>query len=135
MSSSRAHKWKKVFKSLRLYIIVIVVIAVLGTAYQAILKDALLRNFQELGTALAKSYVSEESNNLTVYETLMSFGTHSINEQEKAGNTDEEIEAWIGTYYQQIQSVIGSSSVDPYAILNGKLIAGNPCEGDATFDY
>ena len=135
MSSSREKKKKKVFKSLRLYIIVIVVIAVLGTAYQAILKDALLRNFQELGTALAKSYVSEESNNLTVYETLMSFGTHSINEQEKAGNTDEEIEAWIGTYYQQIQSVIGSSSVDPYAILNGKLIAANPCEGDATFDY
>lgn len=135
MSSSRAGKWKRIFKSLRLYIIVIAVIAVMGTAFQYILQDALLRNFQELGTALAKSYVSEESNNLTVYKTLISFGTRAINEQEQSGHTEDEIESWIGTYYQQMQSVIGSSAVDPYAILNGKLIAANPWEGDDTFDY
>ena len=135
MSSSRAKKWIQLFKSLRLYITVIAVIAVLGVAYHAILQDALLRNFQELGTALAKSYVSEETNNLTVYETLINFGTQSINAQKEMGNTEEEIESWIGTFYKQMQSVLGSSTVDPYAILDGKLIAANPWEGDDTFDY
>ncbi len=135
MNPTRAKRLKTLFKSLRLYIIVIIAITILGIAYHATLQDTLLRNFQQLGTALAQSYVAEETSNLTVFETLITFGTNSINAQKERGNTDEEIESWIGTFYRQMQSVLGSSTVDPYAILNGRLIAANPWEGDATFDY
>ena len=135
MNPTQTKKWKELFKNLRLYIIVIITMAIFGIAYLAILQDTLLRNSQELGTALAKSYVAEETSNLTVFETLITFGTNSINAQQKLEKTDEDIESWIGTFYQQMQAVLGASTIDPYAILNGKLIAANPREGDATFDY
>ena len=126
MNPTQTKKWKELFKNLRLYIIVIITMAIFGIAYLAILQDTLLRNSQELGTALAKSYVAEETSNLTVFETLITFGTNSINAQQKLEKTDEDIESWIGTFYQQMQAVLGASTIDPYAILNGKLIAANP---------
>ena len=82
----------RIFKELRIYFIVILLLAVLGAAFHAVLRQALLKNFQEVGTALARSYVSEESNNLTVYETLLTFGAESINVRVQKGLSADEIE-------------------------------------------
>ena len=58
MNPTQTKKWKELFKNLRLYIIVIITMAIFGIAYLAILQDTLLRNSQELGTALAKFFVA-----------------------------------------------------------------------------
>ena len=44
----------RIFKELRIYFIVILLLAVLGAAFHAVLRQALLKNFQEVGTALAR---------------------------------------------------------------------------------
>ena len=128
-------KWRHLVKKLRLYIVVVLALAVLGSAFHAILRQTLLKNFQDVGTSLARSYVSEESNNLVVYETLMDFGTQSINVRVQQGQTPEEIEQWIGMYYDRLQSVLGENTVDPYAVMDGRIVAANPWDGDATYDY
>ena len=96
-------KWKRLWKKLRLYIVVIAFLSLLGGAFHAVLRETLLKNFQDLGTALAKSYVWEENNNLTVYETLLTFGTESINVRLEQGQSPQEIESWLGMYYERLQ--------------------------------
>lgn len=128
-------KWSRLWKKLRIYIVVIVFLSILGIAFHAILRETLLQNFQDLGTALAKSYVSEESNNLTVYETLLTFGTESINVRLQQGQAPEEVEEWLVLYYERLQSVLGKTAVDPYAVFQGQILAANPWEGDATYDF
>ena len=125
----------RIFKELRIYFIVILLLAVLGAAFHAVLRQALLKNFQEVGTALARSYVSEESNNLTVYETLLTFGAESINVRVQKGLSADEIEEWLGMYYERLQTVLGEGTVDPYAVLDGRIIAANPWDGDTTYDF
>ena len=128
-------KWKRLWKKLRLYIVVIVFLSLLGGAFHAVLRETLLKNFQDLGTALAKSYAWEENNNLTVYETLLTFGTQSINVRLEQGQSPQEIESWLGMYYEQLQSVLGENTVDPYAVFQGQILAANPWEGDSTYDF
>ena len=125
----------RIFKELRIYFAVILLLAVLGAAFHAVLRQALLKNFQEVGTALARSYVSEESNNLTVYETLLNFGAESINVRVEEGLSADEIEEFLGVYYERLQTVLGEETVDPYAVLDGRIIAANPWEGDTTYDF
>lgn len=103
----------RIFKEMRIYFIVILLLAVLGAAFHAVLRQALLKNFQEVGTALARSYVSEESNNLTVYETLLNFGAESINVRIQEGRTADEIEEWLGMYYERLQTVLGKKRLTP----------------------
>ena len=125
----------RIFKELRIYFAVILLLAVLGAAFHAVLRQALLKNFEEVGTALARSYVSEESNNLTVYETLLNFGAESINVRVEEGLSADEIEEFLGMYYERLQTVLGEGTVDPYAVLDGRIIAANPWEGDTTYDF
>lgn len=134
MRSARK-KWARLFKELRLYAAVILGLMIMGTAFHAVLRQALLKNFQEIGTALARSYVTEESNNLTVYETLLTFGVQSINVRIEQGMDPDEIETWLGMYYERLQSVLGDGTVDPYAVFDGRILAANPWEGDSTYDY
>ena len=42
-----------------------------------VIRTALLRNAQESGTAMARNLAAEEQSNLSVYQTLLSFGTAS----------------------------------------------------------
>lgn len=129
-------KKRQIFQGIRLYIIIFLFLLALGLNSYAILRRALLRNAQELGTSLARSYASEERSNLTVYETLISFGTQNLDRQ-----TDEEDwdtarrERWLQQYFKRIQAVLGEKRVDPYAVIDGRIVAANPWEGDATFDY
>ena len=49
------------------------------------------------------------------------------------GLSQEELSEWIQMYFQRLQAVLGES-VDPYAVINGKIIAANPWEDDDTYN-
>ena len=76
--SGRRRRWRRVLHQMRPNLVVLVFLALLGAASFWLLRTELLKNAQDLGTSLAQSYASEERNNLTVYETLLTFGTESI---------------------------------------------------------
>ena len=132
--SGRRRRWRRVLHQMRPNLIVLVLLALLGGASFALLRTELLKNAQDLGASLAQSYASEERNNLTVYETLLTFGTESINSRVQEGNTAEELQEWISLYFERLEAVLGENTVDPYLVLNGKIIAANPWEGDEDFD-
>lgn len=127
-------KWKDMLRHGRINIFAFLVLVILASSGLLLLRTKLLQNAQSLGMSLSRNYAAEESNNLTVYKTLLSFGTQSMETRIKDGLSEEELSEWIQMYFQRLQAVLGVESVDPYAVINGKIIAANPWEDDDTYN-
>lgn len=60
-------------------------------------------------------------------------GTKHLDELE--GNAaGEKTASWLQDYFGQIREVVGNGVIDPYAVINGRIVAANPWEGDAAYD-
>ena len=128
--------WRLVLKEMQFNIAVFLLLLSLSAAGLVIVGNALLRNAQDTGRALARSYASEESGNLAVYRTLLSFGAASIDRRLLDGEDPEDMNEWMGLYFQRLDMVLGSGVVDPYVVLDGRILAAaTPWEGDSTYDF
>ena len=128
------YKRRRVWQNMYLNIAAFLLFAVLAAAGMQIVHHTLLNNAQNAGVAIAHSYASEESSNLAVYETLISFGVASMEKQISQGKTDGELLEWMDVYFRQLNAVLGDGVVDPYAVIEGTILAANPWEGDSSYD-
>ena len=119
--------WRLVLKEMQFNIAVFLLLLSLSAAGLVIVGNALLRNAQDTGRALARSYASEESGNLAVYQTLLSFGAASIDRRLLDGEDPEDMNEWMALYFQRLEVVLGSGAVDPYIILDGEVLAAREC--------
>lgn len=127
-------KWRRIIHDMRLQLVALVLLVSLMLLGMLAVYRALLQNAQNTGAALAHSYAAEEQSTLSVYETLLSFGTASMDEQLRSGTTEESLAHWLQLYFQRLGTVLGEGTVDPYAVLDGTIVAANPWEGDETYD-
>ena len=130
----RKTRWKRVLRDMRLNLAGLLILVVMASAGSLLLRTSLLRSAQSMGSALSRNYAAEESNKLSVFETLLSFGTASLDKQVEEGKSPEELLEWMNLYFQQLSAVLGEDVVDPYLVLDGKILAANPWEGDDTYD-
>ena len=110
--SGRANM-RQALRSMRLNIIAFVVLVILAAAGMFLIRSMLLKNSRDTGMALAQNFASEEQSNLTVYETLISFGTTSIDRRIADGNSWEELSEWLSVYFERLYTVLGEGVVDP----------------------
>ena len=122
-------------RRMRLPLVAFAALTLLTLAGILLIRTALLRNAREAGTALSASCAAEEEGRLSVYETLLNFGVASLDSRLAAGESREEIWDFVGMYFRRVDSVLGSGVVDPYVVLDGEILAANPWEGDAEYDY
>ncbi|HIV18618.1 MAG TPA: response regulator [Candidatus Merdivicinus intestinigallinarum] len=126
--------WKQILRRIRFNIIALLIFFVIAVLGLHLLQNRLLQNAQALGVTLARSCSIEEGNNVTVYETLMRIGTQYIDKQLESNPDTEDIQRFLQTFYNNLSETVGSNVIDPYAVVDGKIIAANPWEGDETFD-
>lgn len=135
MSVSKRKELGRGFRrNIYLSVFILLFLALLGGVSFYLLRTELLKNTQELGDSLARSYASEERNNLIVYETLMEFGTEIIDLQTEGGRGTKETEEMILSFFDRMLLTLGDKTVDPYVVLNGRILAANPWEGDEDYD-
>lgn len=127
--------WRFVFHNLKLPLCAFAALGVLALAGSWIVRSTMLRNAYEAATALSRSCAAEERGNLNVYATLLSFGTAALESRLEDGEGQESITVFLDTYFERVDSVLGTGVVDPYVVLDGKILAANPWEGDAGYDY
>ncbi len=118
----RKGKIRRVLWNMRLSIAVFVVLLILIIAGRQTIRTSLLRNAQETGSALARSYAAEERGNLEVYENLLSFGVTTVDDLIDQGYTTEELTSWMERYFNRLQIILGEDVVTPYLILDGEAI-------------
>ena len=100
-----------------------------------LVRTKLLQNTQQLGMALVKSYALEEESQINAFRSVLEMGTLYIDGLESAQASDVEIQQWLMKYFDKINQMFGNGSIDPYAVIDGTIIAANPWEGDGDFDF
>lgn len=86
-----------------------------------VFRDILLRNARTTGMTLASNYAAEERSNLVVYETLLSFGTTSIDTRLLQGDS-RYMMTWMKIFFDRVQTILGENVVSPYIILDGAVV-------------
>ena len=131
---------KKNWKPLRGYnmvlnIVMLVFVAALLVFVIGLVRMKLLQNAQRLGSALVRSYATEEQMTIEYLEkevTLVSQYVSGINEN--GGDTDE-IQTWLRGHLSKLIRIMGEDLVDFYAVVDGQIVAANPLDGDSSYDY
>ena len=135
MVRNRKKQKRKIDLSMALNIAVSIVFSLLLIGGIILVKDKLLYNADEMGTNLAQSYAAEEENRIELYELLMNFAAIHIEDELEHSAGREELQRWLALYSQQLKEVLGEAILDPYAVIDGDIIAAEPWEGDVDYDY
>lgn len=107
-----------------------IALVVMGICSLVVIRGILLDNAGRMGREMAYSYSVEGARNLIVYETMMRQCTRYIDQQLAQSNDPE---AWIRAYLENVSTTLGEDVIDPYAVIDGEIVAANPWEGDRSF--
>ena len=100
----------------------------------ALVRDKLLRNAQNLGMALADSYATEERLMLDSLQKNAELASRYIDNLASTGQAGD-VQAWMQEYFDHFSSIIGKGLVDPYVVIDGRIIGATPWVGDETYDF
>ena len=116
-------------------LLMLLVVAVLITSTILLVRVKLLQNTQTMGMSLAQSYGVEEEIHLHSFERIVELGAQYVDELAAGGESTEDIQRWLSGYFSKLTDILGEKLIDPYAVVDGTIIAANPREGDADYDY
>lgn len=125
-----------VARSMRLSLLAFAALVCLACLGGWLLRRTLLQNARQTGLALARSYAEETHSNLTVYETLVNYGTANLNLRMAQGDGPDELLAWAQLYFDRLTAVLGNGVVSPFLYLDGDIlntVGQTPMEVDPTY--
>ena len=108
-----------------------IVMAVVAFSSLLLIRRILLDNARRMGNEMAHSYSAEGERNIIAYETLMQVTTQYIDQQLTSSSAPM---VWIQKYLESVGTTLGANIIDPYAVIDGKIVAANPWEGDETYN-
>lgn len=115
--------------------ILLIFVAALLVVTVQLVRIKLLQNAQNLGMALVQSYVVEEEKNIDSLKVTMEMAGQYVDEIISNGGSDEDIQGWLLGYFEKLTSTMGEGMADFYAVVDGKIVAANPWEGDSDYPY
>lgn len=98
-------------------------------------RDKLMKNANEMGMLLAESYAYKEENRIDFYTMLLGLEEKYLVERIESQEDEESIQEWMTSFSSNLNENLGSDIIDPYAVINGKIIGANPWDGDESYDY
>lgn len=97
-------------------------------------RKVLKENARNMGEEIANSYAVEEEHNLEFYQSLITIGSQYMESFVEEGYEEEFIDEWIKDYFHKITEVAGDDILNPYAVVNGTIIAAKPWENIDEYD-
>ena len=85
--------------------------------------------------ALAKSYAVEEEMHLDSFRQIIILAAQYVDEIDSDAGNGSEVQSWLQDYFSKLTVMLGENMVDPYAVIDGEIVAANPWDGDAAYDY
>ena len=140
MNRKKAKRYKslrRVLKDMRLSLLAFGVLVCLALFGVLIIRRSLLINGQETGAALARSYAEEARSNLTVYQTLLSYGTAFLQDRLDEGYTAEDLFEPADMYFERVTSVLGEGVVSPFLLVGDEMLTASgrlPTDIDPDYD-
>ena len=87
------------------------------------------------GSYLAQTQVEKTESRMNDYAFAVTLAGKYLDEMVDAHTPDTEIEKWMKSYCDKVADRFGGNVLDLYAVLDGKIVAVNPWEGDDSYDY
>lgn len=87
------------------------------------------------GSYLAQTQVEKIETRMNDYAFAVTLAGKYLDEMVDTNTPNTEIEQWMKSYCDKVADRFGSNVLDLYAVLNGKIVAANPWEGDDSYDY
>lgn len=100
-----------------------------------LVREKLLINANQMGTNLAKSYANEEENRINMYSLLLNMMSYSVQGSVSHDISPDLIQEQMANYSKQLENMLGATIIEPYAVIDGEIIAADPWEGDADYSY
>ena len=100
-----------------------------------LVRDKLLYNADEMGTHLAESYSREEENRISIYQMFLNLGAMYADASVEEDGSLERLQDYLARYADFLEEVLGARIIDPYAVIDGKIVAATLWEGDEGYDY
>lgn len=126
---------KKVSLNTGLSLLLLVVFLALLAMGVSLVRTKLLQNTQDMGMSLAQSCAAEEEMHTQTFQQFLELGSQYVEEMWQRGDSSQDIQQWLHDYFEKLTSIVGESTMDPYAVLGGEIVAANPWEGDGEYDY
>lgn len=124
-----------IFKRVRFSALIFFMVMLFSIAGYLLMKNNMLKNAQQLGDALSRSYSSDYQNHLKFYEMMLSFGAYTVNSIDQEQMSISVKTKRILMYFEMLQSIFGKGIVDPYLVKGSQIIALNPWDGDEEYDF
>ena len=100
-----------------------------------LVRNKLLQNTQDLGMSLAESYASEEELHVSTFRNFLELGSRYVEELSQSGADAGALQIWLHGYFTKLTAIVGENIMDPYAVIDGAIVAANPWEGDTSYNY
>lgn len=113
-------------------LILVVLLLVTGVV---LVRDKLMHNTQEMGVSLAKSYATETQLRLDDYTKALEVASQYVNDLVGEQASAEEIRSWMADYSGKLTSAFGEHIVNPYAVIDGRIIFINAGKAKKDYDY
>ena len=132
-----ALKIPKIDLSMKLNVAILIFFSLLIIWGIVLVRNKLLYNANEMGTYLAQSYASEEENRMNIYKLFLNLASINVNEilADEEDADEEELQQWFVSYSSHLSQILQYNIIDPYAVIDGKIIAAAPWEGDEEYEY
>lgn len=135
--AKRTKSFRRVLSDMRLSLIAFAALVFLAVFGVLMIRRSLLLNGQETGAALARSYAEEARSNLTVYQTLLSYGTAFLQDRLEDGYTAEDLFSSADMYFERVTSVLGEGVVSPFLLVGDEMLTASgrlPTDVDPDYD-
>ncbi len=127
--------WTRKLTGRALNVALLIMVAILLYFTVHLVRIKMLQNAQELGMALAKSYAVEEQMNIDALQHYAGLAGEYLDEISSDGSDFQEIQTWLESYFIKLTNIVGDQTVDPYAVIDGYIVAANPWDGDGDYRY
>ena len=126
---------KKHDRTLWLYVALIVAFFAVMSLGIYMVRDKLLYNANEMGNNLAQSYYREEEMRISIYEMLLNMCSLYMDTAIDHEDPAQAMQQNLAEYTDYMSQVLGAEIIDPYAVVDGKIMAAHPWDGDEGYDY
>ena len=115
------------------YLLILALLAALLLVTTHVVQKIITDNMRRMGDSLAHSYSVEEERKVIGYRMLMELGTRYLRRDLRESMGREGQRELLERFFRNAIAVTGGKAIDPYAVVDGKILAATPWEGDDSY--
>lgn len=98
-------------------------------------RSLFIENSIKDGSYLAQAQTEKIETRMNGYAFSVELAGKYLDEMVDQQTPEDEIQQWMKSYCEKISNRFGDNVLDLYAVLNGRIVAATPWEGDDDYDF